>query len=575
MMRLIFLTSCLLFLIQFVGVAQQNCFSEIDSIESGQNNNYFDSRAIVADNGGNYYIAGGGVKDTILYKGKLRYVDTGSIYLFKFDQDYNLLWSRKGSKSDDLGFAQALTIDDQDNIIAGGYYEKVLLFGNDTLTNQDGGTENTFISKFQPDGTHLWSKRIHTPGVFSTGRITSLSSDAKDNIYFGGIFSGMLIFEQDTIQSWGQNDNFWGKMDSFGNVEWVNAAGGNLQEYGVSIAAGESGSLYITGYVDPTGNASYVNDSIGHRGGFITKYSSSGQKMWFRGAEQGSFLSPGNQITDNKIIVQNGVVVVTGGMASNFGGTMEIAGVQITLNHELSPAFVLKLDTSGSGIWLRSVTSLTSAVWNNVGCEGLAVAINSQGNISVLTSCDSTRTDFIIPDSTYLAGGDTIDLNYPAPFLIHLNSQTGQITEYCYPDQPGTPGTGGRWWPSSMTNTNDSLLITGSFSNETNGSRKVFIFKGSSNAVGIDEINRPHQDIKVYPNPNKGVFTIELPEVKGFEAKRLNIFRVNGQQVFSESININQRNHMINIKLPNLPQGIYFLTVEHDQGTITRKFLIR
>lgn len=575
-MRLIILTSFLLLLIQPIAQAQQNCFSEIDSIEFGQSNNSLDSRAIISDKYGNYYIGGGGVKDTILYRGALRYVDTGSIYLFKFDQDHNLIWSRKGSKSNDLGFAQALAIDNQNNIIAGGYYEEMLLFGNDTLSNQDGGAENAFISKFQPDGTHLWSKRVHTQGVLSTGRLTSLSADAQGNIYFGGIFNGTLIFGKDTIQSWGINDNYWGKMNSSGTVQWVKAAGGNSQEYGAFVAAGDSGSLYVTGSVDPTGNASYVDDSIGHRGGFITKYSSSGQKLWLRGGEQGSSFTPGKRINEKKIAVQNGTVVVTGSMSSNFGGTMEIAGVQITLNHELSPAFVLKLDTMGTGIWLRSVTSLTSAVWNNVGCEGLAITVNSKDNISVLTSCDSTRTDFIIPDSTYGAGGNTIDLDYPAPFLVHLNGQTGQITEYCYPGQPGTSGAGGRWWPSSMTNANDSILVTGSFSNEANGNNKVFIFPGNSNPVGIEEEAHTNaSNVDLYPNPNTGAFTIELPETMNEEANRLNIFRVNGQPVFSERINSTQNPRKINVQLPELPQGIYFLSIEHDQGIFTKKILIQ
>lgn len=558
MKQVIIITSCLLCLIQFKGQAQQNCFSEIDSIESIQTNLFLDSRAIAGDENGDYYITGGRMSDSIYYNGNLS-IGQGAIFLAKF-RNHQLLWIERGSHENDFGYGNSVALDNNDNVIIGGWYEQELNFGKDTLNNLNGSSQNTFIAKFRPDGSHLWSKRIHTPGKFSTGQVTSLSTDKQGNIYFGGVFGGTLIFGQDTMQSWGFGDNYWGKMDSTGNLEWIKSAGGNLIERGVNVVADKNGSLYVLGQVNSSQDSAYVDDSLFYQGyGFIVKYSTSGQKQWLRGAEKG-FLEMGKSMTEGRIDVRNGAVLITG-MMFNANGIIKIAGVHDSVNHreDKGIAVVLKMDTSGNGIWLKEILRSPSH------CSGRSIEIKDNGNIALVASTYNNLVS-IIPYT-----GDTLTLNYSPPIYFNLNGINGHVNSYCYPQQPGN----GYRLAESITTFGDTILATGAYSNKTNGNRKIFVAKITSNLTGIEEVNIPLQDIKVYPNPNTGAFTIELPEIMNEEANRLNIFRVNGQQVFSERINNTQNPRKINVQLPELPQGIYFLSIEHDQGIVTKKFLIQ
>ena len=70
--------------------------------------------------------------------------------------------------------------------------------------------------------------------------------------------------------------------------------------------------------------------------------------------------------------------------------------------------------------------------------------------------------------------------------------------------------------------------------------------------------------IVLYPNPNKGRFTLSLPE----DDCDIVIFNSLGQQVFSQ-----QAKGITTLDLENLDSGMYFVTVKSDSGVSTLKFV--
>ena len=74
-------------------------------------------------------------------------------------------------------------------------------------------------------------------------------------------------------------------------------------------------------------------------------------------------------------------------------------------------------------------------------------------------------------------------------------------------------------------------------------------------------------NIKIFPNPNHGKFTISIPSIKEQELIISNIY---GQKVYYKKGVDND----ITINLNYLPPGIYFATLKSNKGIISRKFEI-
>ena len=85
------------------------------------------------------------------------------------------------------------------------------------------------------------------------------------------------------------------------------------------------------------------------------------------------------------------------------------------------------------------------------------------------------------------------------------------------------------------------------------------VFGGS---VGLDEDNM--NALSVYPNPNKGQFSLNLPE----EDCEIVIFNSLGQQVYSQ-----QAKGMTVLNLEGLNDGMYFVTVKSEKVVGTLKFV--
>ena len=92
--------------------------------------------------------------------------------------------------------------------------------------------------------------------------------------------------------------------------------------------------------------------------------------------------------------------------------------------------------------------------------------------------------------------------------------------------------------------------------------------------IGIPEINQNKEnEIKVYPNPTTGTFTLSIrnlsPALAGSNWD-LRIIDVLGQEVYSQPI-INQESTIIN--LPQISNGVYFYQLSNSKETFRGKFV--
>jgi hypothetical protein len=209
-----------------------------------------------------------------------------------------------------------------------------------TLSKVTGGTQDTFIVKYDTNGIYKWATQM---GGNSTDAGNGISTDSLGNVYVTGYFTdtSLNIYDASAYKytagvasdialskvsgAYTEADNtFIVKYDTSGNYCWATQIGGNIFNQGTSISTDSFGNVYITGVTTVsldtslniydvsahmyTGGASDIYLSfIGSTNTFIVKYDTNGNYCW---ATQmgGNLNTTGNIISNDRA----GNVYVTG-----------------------------------------------------------------------------------------------------------------------------------------------------------------------------------------------------------------------------------------------------------------------
>ena len=81
-------------------------------------------------------------------------------------------------------------------------------------------------------------------------------------------------------------------------------------------------------------------------------------------------------------------------------------------------------------------------------------------------------------------------------------------------------------------------------------------------SVDVEENASQEQTLTVYPNPVKGYLTVQ-----GEAIQHVRLFTVTGSCVYESAT----RHNEVKIDMTNLPQGMYFLSVQAKEGIVARK----
>ena len=90
----------------------------------------------------------------------------------------------------------------------------------------------------------------------------------------------------------------------------------------------------------------------------------------------------------------------------------------------------------------------------------------------------------------------------------------------------------------------------------------IFITK-----LGIEPITKEELQITVYPNPTTGEFTIKNEELK---IKSVEIYDIMGRKFFEDKENLTV---LRSYDLTFFPSGVYFLRIQTETGTVTKKII--
>ena len=117
---------------------------------------------------------------------------------------------------------------------------------------------------------------------------------------------------------------------------------------------------------------------------------------------------------------------------------------------------------------------------------------------------------------------------------------------------------------------NYSNPITGTVYNQTGCSTSDSI-NVLFNQVGIQQ--QISNNCRIYPNPNKGVFFLEL-EAQGKQEYQIQIFDALGKEIYNQTIEFEDYKKL-KIDLESKPAGVYQLRIVSEEEVISRRIIIR
>ncbi|MDP1725779.1 MAG: SBBP repeat-containing protein [Bacteroidota bacterium] len=239
-----------------------------------------------------------------------------------------------------------------------------------------------FLANAQPT---FWAKSM---GGNNTDYGTSITVDAAGNVYTVGTFLDSVDFDPGVgvyklVSTYTGspftvgNDVFISKLDASGNFVWAKSMGGNVADFGWSVAVDAAGNVYTVGNFkgladfDP-GAGTYNLASKGSWDVFISKLNASGNFVWAKTLGGTNFEAALSVTVD-----ASGNVYTTG----NFNGTADFNPAD-TLDYFMTAAsgdiFISKLDSSGKFVWAKKLggtgddggNSIHIDAWGNIYTTG-------------------------------------------------------------------------------------------------------------------------------------------------------------------------------------------------------------
>lgn len=88
--------------------------------------------------------------------------------------------------------------------------------------------------------------------------------------------------------------------------------------------------------------------------------------------------------------------------------------------------------------------------------------------------------------------------------------------------------------------------------------------------VGVDEVNTIDSDFMIYPNPTSNF--INVKSINATQINEIALYNAVGQLVLQIST---VKSYQLQINVAELPKGLYFLNIKHDEGMVTKKINIQ
>lgn len=164
------------------------------------------------------------------------------VFLAKFDSSGVPQWSRRfGDATDQV--ASGVALDAAGDIVIAGYLSGTTDFGTGLLTSA--GKEDVFVAKFDALGASMWSKNFG--GANKDQLCGGVTVDSAGGISVAAYFNGDIDFGGVTLTSAGANDLAVAKFDPSGTHLWSKSFGDVQNQVASGIAAYDPQHVLVVG----------------------------------------------------------------------------------------------------------------------------------------------------------------------------------------------------------------------------------------------------------------------------------------------------------------------------------------
>ncbi len=204
-----------------------------------------------------------------------------------------------------------------------------------------------------------------------------------------------------------------------------------------------------------------------------------------------------------------------------------------------------------------TVTTTYTLTGHNGTCTGTnTVAVTVTANTTTVAVTSS-----VISDTLYGPSCST------TPTSTSLTA-TGATT-FSWTPSAGLSATSGASVTASPTVTT-TYTATGTMGNCV-GTKTIKIVVKS--CIGINQLSVNGTQVSFYPNPNNGMVTVSLTNIKA--GTNLTVSDLLGNEVYRTSVNSNSLNQNINLDLTDLPKGLYLFGVSNGNQSKVQKLIIQ
>jgi hypothetical protein len=522
-------------------------------------------KSIAIDSSGNAYITGYTYStDYDITAGAFQTTYGGGVYdafVTKLNSTGTaLLYSTYiGGSNDDYG--NAIAIDGSGNVyITGQTFSTDYYVTPGAFQTTNGGFSDAFVTKLNSTGTAL----IYSTYIGGSDKDVgySITIDGSGNVYITGWTSSTDYNTTSgafqTTFGGGITDVFVTKLYSTGTaLIYSTYIGGSGGENSLAIAIDGTGNAYITGttystdYDFTAGTFQTING--GFADVFVTKLNSTGTGLIYSTYIGGSEYDYGSSIaidgSGNAYITgytgSPDYDITAGAYQTTYGGGTIYGG----------DVFVTKLNSTGTAL------IYSTYIGGSAEDMGFSIAIDGSGNAYITGSTLSTDYD-ITPGSSQTNNEGVWDafvtqLNSTGTALIYSTYIGGSAEDMGF--SIAIDGSGNAYI-TGRTGSTDYDITSGAFQTTNGGNGDVFVTKlNLGNTTGVEPLMHNQVHFSIYPNPNRGNFTIQTEKGGVFE-----LLDVIGKVINTYTI--------INTQQPiheNLAAGMYFIR-EKQSGAIQK-----
>lgn len=448
--------------------------------------------------------------------------------------------------------------------------------------------------------------------------IKNIVGDGAGNYYFCGKHTDELNFNGTKLPT-GKGGAFFGKASSSGTILWLNQGGceNSLGDGAIDLAVDKNGDVFFCGTLTAFGPATFNGVPLPSAfGGFVAKYSSTGKFIWAHGYGSPVYaiaidnnntpvihweseiykLNPANgdidytvsgMISGNlmnpvyhniKIDAGNNIIVQAGNKVIKFDNNFKILW-STPVTASLAETYRISLDNNGNvyGTFYAlfgtvTVGTITKSNFPN----GFMYKLDANTGNPVFVDVAqiggaASKIKHVIVDSSenyYIVG----DGAFNAPHIVKLDKTKKTLWDKALPTNAKVNGfalqgtdclsIGGIHSGTSAFDSFSLKLPAGTTTIDNS-----FVARLCSGTTGTEEISRHKANIKIFPNPSNGVFTLDFD----FYQAEIEIYNLNGTKVYHSKNNSRQSK----IDLSDQPRGIYFYQVgSANQSKTSGKLII-